>query len=64
MITATDQAVIKLSAYVAADLAKRYEGDLDGCYGYLSGLLGREVRRFDLTTDELLEVYQAVRAEQ
>ncbi len=61
---ATDRAVIALSAYVAADLAKRYEGDVDGCYEYLSTVLGRVVKRFDLTTDELLEAFHAMRAEQ
>jgi len=64
MTEATDRAVIALSAYVAADLAKRYEGDVDGCYEYLSTVLGRVVQRFDLTTDELLEAFHAMRAEQ
>lgn len=58
---ATDRAVIALSAYVAADLAKRYEGDVDGCYEYLSNVLGRVVQRFDLSTDELLDVFHDVR---
>jgi hypothetical protein len=63
MTEATDRAVIALSAYVAADLAKRYEGDVNGCYEYLSTVLGRVVQRFDLTTDELLEAFHAMRAE-